>query len=212
MAVGGELRALVERWLEDGNGGGEQRGEMRSSQGGGAEGQWARGRARRRESTAVIGGARGGRRARRRHHGALGVGIFRVEELYVVMELLDTGKGREDHGGHGGSERRRRAPLGSGERAREARRGERGAVEGVQGSAWQRQRRPGRRGGRRAGWRWRARVRARRPHALPTGLGRKTTGEVEVGWAGYRDGPGRAGQSFPLSLLFVSVFYFFPLF
>ena len=136
MAGGAELRALVERWLEDGNGGGEQRGEMRSSQGGGAEGQWARGRARRRESTAVIGGARGGRRARRRHHGALGVGIFRVEELYVVMELLDTGKGREDHGGHGGSERRRRAPLGSGERAREARRGERGAVEGVQGSAW----------------------------------------------------------------------------
>ena len=26
-------------------------------------------------------------------------------------------------------------------------------------------------------------MRARRPHALPTGLGRKTTGEVEVGWA-----------------------------
>ena len=28
-----------------------------------------------------------------------------------------------------------------------------------------------------------ARVHARRPHALPTGLGSKTTGEVEVGWA-----------------------------
>ena len=30
----------------------------------------------------------------------------------------------------------------------------------------------------------RARVHARRARALPTGLGRKTTGEVEVGWAG----------------------------
>ena len=61
---------------------------------------------------------------------------------------------------------------------------------------------------------------ARAGHApLPTGARRKATeGVAVVGWAGfaqlgcYRDGPGRAGQSFPLSLLFVSVFYFFPLF
>ena len=62
----------------------------------------------------------------------------------------------------------------------------------------------------------RARVRARRAHALPTGLGRKTTGEVEVGRAGT--GPGQVGcivlglgavgkrQVKPFSLL--SVFYF----
>ena len=36
-----------------------------------------------------------------------------------------------------------------------------------------------------------ARVPARRAHALPTGLGRKTTREVEVGWAGT--GPGQVG-------------------
>ena len=54
MAGGAGLRALVERWLEDGNGGGEQRGEMRSSQGGGAESQWPRGRTETDESTETI--------------------------------------------------------------------------------------------------------------------------------------------------------------
>ena len=83
-----------------------------------------------------------------------------------------------------------------------------GAVEGDQGSAWQRQRRPGRRGGRRAGWRWRARVRARRPHALPTGLGRKTTREVEVGWASELGRLQVDGQVVLLSLSFISVFCF----
>ena len=37
----------------------------------------------------------------------------------------------------------------------------------------------------------RAPVRARRAHTLPTSLGRKTIGEVEVGWAGRA--PGRMG-------------------
>ena len=92
-----------------------------------------------------IGGTRGGRRARRRHHGAPGFGIFRVEELCVVTELLDTGKGREDHGAHGGSERRRRTRSGvlQRERAGEGRvsceRGEGPGGSGVSkrvGSEW----------------------------------------------------------------------------
>ena len=50
--------------------------------------------------------------------------------------LLDGSVRRGEQGGHGGDERRRQLRPASGERAKEARQGESGAVEGSRGSAW----------------------------------------------------------------------------
>ena len=60
------------------------------------------------------------------------------DEEEVVAELPDSTVERGVAGEHGGSEQRRRLLSALGERAREARQGERGAVEGVQGAAWRR--------------------------------------------------------------------------
>ena len=57
----------------------------------------------------------------------------------------------------------------------------------------------------------RARVHARRARALPTGLGRKTTGEVEVGWAstGYSAGPHSRLPGECLSFFYLFLFSIF---
>ena len=74
-----------------------------------------------------------------------------------------------------------------------------GEWERVEGSAWRRQRRPGRRGGKQAGWRWRAWACVRRAHALVL-LAKEEDDKEEAGGLGWPDGLPGERQVISLSL------------
>ena len=132
-----------------------------------------------------------------------------MEELCVVTELLDMGKGREDHGAHGGSERRRRTRSGvlqRESRGRESELRERGRTRGARASPSARSRTGKEAGG--GGEMWpRSAVRRARSSSYWQELE-----EAPGGWAGglgrekLGQATGRPGKCFPLS--FSSVLHF----
>ena len=116
--------------------------------------------------------------------GASGVGRLGEEEERDEAELVGVSERLGDGCGREGSEGQRRwrsaGCVREGQRRGEAM----GEVEGVPGGCVARMEASRALGTQAARQEVaRARVHARRARALPIGLGRKTTGEVEVGWA-----------------------------